>query len=74
MTNSHQIHRGFSPEIGLHQSVSKLRVNDEESPDYSEEEYPVPIKPSAKALGKRRVINTEENDCKCSITSRLEDV
>ena len=52
----------ISPSLGI--IVPRKDADDEEEEDEDEEDIRTPIRPSAKALGKRRVIETEDPDRK----------
>lgn len=54
----------------MQSSVSRMRLNDVDSyKDESEEEDHEVLRPSAKALGKRRQANLDESECQCSPSS-----
>lgn len=54
--------RQIPPSLGI--VVPRKDADEEEEEDEVEEDIRTPIRPSAKALGKRRVIETEDPDRK----------
>ena len=56
------VSKQISPSLGI--IVPRKDADDEEEEDEDEEDIRTPIRPSAKALGKRRVIETEDPDRK----------